>query len=342
MSSPGSPGGGRLEQLSQGEQLDGLAALRMSFPAASKHAAFWRSAGTTRVGRTHFCRIEGKPWSSNRGSRISPRLGEFRTPRRASGRNEGPRKIEELTINLAQENLDEEHVERHDVWRSRNRDNARFNAPRHLVWNAVTKPELLKRWLIGPPGWEIDQFEDDVRAGGKFRWSWRGPDGAAMAMSGVYKEVVPPERVVRTESFEFGCVPQAGEQISSMVLTEKRGVTTLTLTVLYPSKEARDGRRRLRHGTRSSVDTIGSMKSWRSVRSNLQQLWLCAFIDFRELIDGSDFTLSALVSVALTGSSFARRIEWQNKVAAIPFGRSWMFMPVIGFWFANLVSSRGA
>jgi uncharacterized protein YndB with AHSA1/START domain len=116
-----------------------------------------------------------------------------------------------------------------------------FNAPRHLVWNAVTKPELLKRWLIGPPGWEIDQFEDDVRAGGKFRWSWRGPEGAAMAMSGVYKEVVPPERVVRTESFEFGCAPQAGEQIASMVLLEKQGVTTLTLTVLYPSKEARDG-----------------------------------------------------------------------------------------------------
>jgi uncharacterized protein YndB with AHSA1/START domain len=116
-----------------------------------------------------------------------------------------------------------------------------FNAPRRLVWDAMAKPELLKRWLFGPPGWEMTTCEDDLRPGGKFTWAWRGPEGAAMQMSGVYREVVPPERMVRTESFEFGCAPQAGEQLAQLVLTEQGGTTLLTLTMLYPSKEARDG-----------------------------------------------------------------------------------------------------
>jgi uncharacterized protein YndB with AHSA1/START domain len=116
-----------------------------------------------------------------------------------------------------------------------------FDAPRRLVWDAMAKPELLKRWLFGPPGWEMTTCEDDLRPGGKFRWSWSGPEGAAMTMTGIYREVVAPERMVRTESFEFGCAPQAGEQLARLVLTEQGGKTLLTLTMLYPSKEARDG-----------------------------------------------------------------------------------------------------
>jgi uncharacterized protein YndB with AHSA1/START domain len=61
-----------------------------------------------------------------------------------------------------------------------------------------------------------------------------------MALTGVYREVKPPERVVRTEVFEFGCVPMPGEQVSTMVLTEQAGRTMLTLTIVYASKEARD------------------------------------------------------------------------------------------------------
>ena len=59
-------------------------------------------------------------------------------------------------------------------------------------------------------------------------------------MRGVYHEVVPPERIVRTESFDFGCESQSGEQLETVVLTEQGGKTVLRLTVLYPSKEARD------------------------------------------------------------------------------------------------------
>lgn len=116
-----------------------------------------------------------------------------------------------------------------------------FNAPRALVWKAMSKPELLKKWVFGPPGWTMVQCDEDARVGGKFRWVWRGPDGQEMAMSGVYREIVAPERAVRTETFEFGCAPQASEQIATLVLSEQNGKTTLTLTILYPSREARDG-----------------------------------------------------------------------------------------------------
>jgi len=83
--------------------------------------------------------------------------------------------------------------------------------------------------------------DEDQRPGGSFRWAWQGPDGAEMAMSGVYREVVPPERVVRTERFEFGCGPQSGEQVATLVLVEQNDKTILTLNIIYPSKEARDG-----------------------------------------------------------------------------------------------------
>ena len=118
-----------------------------------------------------------------------------------------------------------------------------FDAPRSLVFDAMTKPELLQRWLSGPPGWSMVECENDLHVGGTFRHVWHGPDGAAMSMHGVYREIVPPERIVRTESFEFGCPSQMGEQVGTLVLTEPAaagGRTKLTVTVLYPSKEARD------------------------------------------------------------------------------------------------------
>jgi uncharacterized protein YndB with AHSA1/START domain len=115
-----------------------------------------------------------------------------------------------------------------------------FDAPRRLVFEAMTRPELLKRWLHGPHGWSMVVCENDPRAGGVYRWVWHGPDRAEMAMHGVYREVVPPERIVRTEAFDFGCESQAGEQLVTLVLAKQDGRTMLTLTLLYPSKESRD------------------------------------------------------------------------------------------------------
>lgn len=116
-----------------------------------------------------------------------------------------------------------------------------FNAPRDLVWEAMSRPELIKQWLFGPPGWTMTVCDDDLRVGGQFKWAWSGPDGMEMAMHGVYRDVTPPERIVRTEMFDFGCEAQSGEQLATMVLTEIFDTTKLTLTVVYPSKEARDG-----------------------------------------------------------------------------------------------------
>jgi len=115
-----------------------------------------------------------------------------------------------------------------------------FDAPRRLVFDTLTKPELLKRWLLGPPGWTMTVCEIDPKGGGTFRHVWRGPDGTELAMHGVHREVSQPDRIVRTESFDMGCPGQAGEQLATAVLTEVGGKTTLTTTLLYPSKEARD------------------------------------------------------------------------------------------------------
>ncbi len=116
-----------------------------------------------------------------------------------------------------------------------------FDAPRRLVWDTMSKPELLKRWLFGPPGWEMTVCDEDHRVGGEFHWMWRHVDGREMSMRGVYRELVPPERCVRTERFEFGCEAQMGEQLATLELKEFSGKTRMTLTVRYPSKEARDG-----------------------------------------------------------------------------------------------------
>lgn len=133
-----------------------------------------------------------------------------------------------------------------------------FDAPRQLVWETLSRPELLRRWLFGPPGWEMTACEEDQRVGGTFRWAWSGPGGATMTMSGVYRELARPERCVRTESFDFGCEPQMGEQLATLVLTEQGERTTLTLTLLYPSKEARDGAAAsgMEHGMAAGYDRL--------------------------------------------------------------------------------------
>ena len=126
-----------------------------------------------------------------------------------------------------------------------------FDAPRHLVFEAMSRPDMLKRWLLGPPGWEMVICENDLRVGGTYRHVWRQADGNEMTMSGVYREVVPPERVVRTESFEMKSGPPMGEQVATLVLTEQGDKTAITISVLLPSKEARDAM--IAHGMERGV-----------------------------------------------------------------------------------------
>jgi uncharacterized protein YndB with AHSA1/START domain len=115
-----------------------------------------------------------------------------------------------------------------------------FDAPRHLVWEAHTKPELLKKWLLGPDGWELVVCDMDLRVGGKYRWVWRKEKiGKEMGMGGVYREVKAPERIVSTEKFDDPWYP--GEGVGTLVLTEEDRKTKLVQTTLYESREARDG-----------------------------------------------------------------------------------------------------
>jgi uncharacterized protein YndB with AHSA1/START domain len=113
-----------------------------------------------------------------------------------------------------------------------------FDAPRRLVFDALTKPALVKQWLLGPPGWTMPVCEIDLRVGGAYRFLWRGSDGTEMSTRGVCREIVPPERFVATEKFDDPWYP--GEALVTYVLVEQSGKTTLTLTVLYESREARD------------------------------------------------------------------------------------------------------
>jgi uncharacterized protein YndB with AHSA1/START domain len=113
-----------------------------------------------------------------------------------------------------------------------------FDAPRSMVFDAWTKPELLKRWLGVFGSWTFAVCEVDLRVGGKYRFVWRGKDGNEMAMGGVYREIVRPERIVCTEKFDDPWYE--GDAIDTTTFVERAGKTTMTTTVLYGSKEIRD------------------------------------------------------------------------------------------------------
>src|SRR5690606_5847420 len=81
-----------------------------------------------------------------------------------------------------------------------------FDAPRHLVFAALTEPDLLKRWL-GARGWNVVDCSRDLRPGGAWRCLSRGPGGATMGHGGVYREIEPPSRLVYTESYDDQWVP---------------------------------------------------------------------------------------------------------------------------------------
>jgi uncharacterized protein YndB with AHSA1/START domain len=113
-----------------------------------------------------------------------------------------------------------------------------FDAPRELIWDCHTKPELLRRWMLGPPGWSMPVCEIDLRVGGAYRYRWRSDaDGTEFGSSGVHREIVPFERIVTTESMEgFD-----GESVNTLTFSEAGGRTLVTTNMLFPSKEVRDG-----------------------------------------------------------------------------------------------------
>ena len=112
-----------------------------------------------------------------------------------------------------------------------------FEAPRALVWDALTTPRHLLRWW-GPDWCPLVACEIDLRPGGSWRYVARDLDGNELTWYGSYREIVAPERIVSTET--FAGYP-AAESLNTMTLSEDAGVTTLRTLVRHSSKEHRDG-----------------------------------------------------------------------------------------------------
>ena len=119
-----------------------------------------------------------------------------------------------------------------------------FRAPRALVYRAYTEPALVRRWMLGPPGWTMPVCEMDVRVGGAYRWRWRGDeDGAEFGFSGTFREVEPNARIVHTERYDAGTTGTGmsdGDALVTVTFTEDGGVTTVTTLIDFGSKEGRD------------------------------------------------------------------------------------------------------
>ena len=134
-----------------------------------------------------------------------------------------------------------------------------FDAPRALVFEAYTKPEFVRRWLLGPDGWEMPVCEIDLRVGGRFRYLWRHPSGQEMGMGGVYREIVAPERIVSTEKFDDPWYQ--GEGLGTVVFKEHQGMTMLTTTIVYESRAIRDGvlKSPMEGGVKASYDRLAKI-----------------------------------------------------------------------------------
>ena len=136
-----------------------------------------------------------------------------------------------------------------------------FHAPRQLVFDAFTKPELVRRWLLGPPGWSMPVCEIDLRVGGAYRYVWRKDGVKDMGMGGVFREIVSPSRLVATEKFDDSWYP--GEALDTTTFVEEGDITKTKITVLYESKEARDTARRsgMEHGMAAGYNRLEELLS---------------------------------------------------------------------------------
>jgi uncharacterized protein YndB with AHSA1/START domain len=118
-----------------------------------------------------------------------------------------------------------------------------FNAPKHLVYQAYTTPELVKRWWSGGFG-EVTVADVDLRVGGTWRYVMVEPGGSEIAFHGEFREIVANERIVTTEVYDVPPGDESGypgeEAVNTVTFTEVDGRTTLSILVQTASKELRD------------------------------------------------------------------------------------------------------
>ena len=114
-----------------------------------------------------------------------------------------------------------------------------FDAPRHLVFKAITTPELVKRWWNAKRG-EVTVAEIDLRVGGKWRSVMVAEGFGEVAFHGEYREIVPNERLVSTECYEGIPDPDEHPTLNTMTLRQVGNITKLRVLVQCESKEQRD------------------------------------------------------------------------------------------------------
>ena len=135
-----------------------------------------------------------------------------------------------------------------------------FNAPARIVFDAWTKPELLKRWWA-PKSLGVALFEcdSDLRVGGTYRYAFGRDPKHPEVFSGRYIEVKAPERLVFTQRYER--MSEAGEAVITATFEESEAGTRLTLHELFPSKQALDGAiaSGMEHGMRETFDQLDSL-----------------------------------------------------------------------------------
>lgn len=112
-----------------------------------------------------------------------------------------------------------------------------FAAPVSLVWRAFTEPELIKRWLTGPPGHSMSVCEVDLRAGGNWRYVWLIPV-EEMEAYGQFLEVLPQQKIVHTETFAMW--PDNSSQVTTLFEPQADGSTLVTMVMAYDSEATRD------------------------------------------------------------------------------------------------------
>lgn len=141
-----------------------------------------------------------------------------------------------------------------------------FEAPRELVFRALTEPDLLKQWY-GPSGWQLVVCDVDLRVGGEFHFVSQRPSGKSVGQRGQYREIKVSERLVHTEWWEDW---NPGECLVTLQLAERAGQTLLTSTTLFPSRAVRDTilESGMKHSANELHDKLSALLS--TVRSAAQ------------------------------------------------------------------------
>jgi uncharacterized protein YndB with AHSA1/START domain len=113
-----------------------------------------------------------------------------------------------------------------------------FEAPARVVFDYHTKPEHVQKWLLGPPGWSMPVCEIDLRVGGRYHYEWRNDEtGHRFGIRGEYLEIEAPARLVHRERMDGA----DGDVLCTTTFVQTGARTTLTITIRFGSKDARDG-----------------------------------------------------------------------------------------------------